>query len=80
MHRVLGLTLDAVRPSQEAAFGPMREIDNIQSIRMEDVRPINHKDFSLAMTQVRASVAPKEIDAYLEWDRQFGSHVNQQAM
>ncbi len=57
---------------QEAALGPMRDIQNIQSISAHDVRPITSADFADAFSHVRASVADSEIAAYLEWDRKFG--------
>lgn len=29
----------------------------------------------MALRQVRPSVSEKEIEGYLKWDREFGSHV-----
>ena len=30
-------------------------------------------DFVAALSEVRASVAPKEVTAYVDWNRQFGT-------
>ena len=37
------------------------------------VRPINYQDFQDALTQVRASVSQKDLDVYLDWNKQYGS-------
>ncbi len=37
------------------------------------VRPINFSDFEKALLQVRASVAPRDLKLYLDWNAQFGS-------
>ncbi|KAI9591024.1 P-loop containing nucleoside triphosphate hydrolase protein [Syncephalis fuscata] len=54
---------------REAALGPIRSISDI----LEQVRPIQFKDFENALTQVRASVGDKDLELYLEWDRVYGS-------
>lgn len=33
------------------------------------------QDFDTALRQVRPSVSEREIEGYLVWDREFGSHV-----
>ena len=58
---------------REAAMGPIRTISDISSVTAADVRPIQIADFEYACTQVRASVSTKDLDAYVEWNRQFGS-------
>jgi len=37
------------------------------------VRPISYEDFLDALKQVRASVSQKDLDIYLEWNKQYGS-------
>lgn len=57
----------------EAAMGPIREIPDIMNADMNAVRGISLVDFERALKSNRPSVAPHEITAYLEWNRQFGT-------
>lgn len=62
----------------EAAMGPIRDLStgaegNIADLSVSDVRPIAFSDFQAALRQVRPSVAPSEVDGYLEWNDEFGS-------
>lgn len=58
---------------REAALGPIRGIQNILEVSVDQVRPICFGDFSKAMSQVRASVSAKDLDFYLDWNEKFGS-------
>lgn len=62
---------------KEAAYGPIRSLSgmtrDIRSLDQTSVRPINFGDFEAGLKQVRASVSQKELGAYLEWNRQYGS-------
>ncbi|KAI8923229.1 P-loop containing nucleoside triphosphate hydrolase protein [Entophlyctis helioformis] len=58
---------------REAALGPIRDIRDITSIAAADVRPIGHRDFMEALSQVRASVSAKDLDFYLSFDQEYGS-------
>ena len=51
----------------------MREQANIDDLSAADVRPISFHDFQTALTEVRASVSPKDLAFYEEWNRTFGS-------
>ncbi|OIR56989.1 MAG: fidgetin-like protein 1 [Amphiamblys sp. WSBS2006] len=66
-----GSDMDAL--CREAALGPIRAIDDIMSITSDSVRPVMLEDFRSALTQVRASVSNKDLDFYLEWNRNYGS-------
>jgi len=37
------------------------------------VRPISYEDFINALKQVRASVSEKDLDVYMDWNKQYGS-------
>ena len=37
------------------------------------VRPIVYTDFDAAFLQVRPSVSEKDLDLYVQWNRQYGS-------
>jgi len=58
---------------KEAAFGPLRELKDITSASVEDVRPIEPKDFDAALLLVRASVDQKDLKMLEDWNRTFGS-------
>ena len=60
---------------QEASLGPIRSLGfaDIQNIQPHQVRPVDIADFKSALTRVRASVAPGDLDNYLAWDKMYGS-------
>ena len=58
---------------REAAIGPLRDIKDIQSITIDQVRPICKQDFLNAMKQVRASVSEKDLHLYVQFENEFGS-------
>jgi len=41
--------------------------------RMFQVRPISYEDFVDALQQVRASVSKRDLDVYIDWNKQYGS-------
>ena len=61
----------------EAAYGPIRSLDNINDIEsMTNVRPINISDFYAALQQVRASVSKSQLSSHVEWNTLYGSFSN----
>jgi SpoVK/Ycf46/Vps4 family AAA+-type ATPase len=60
---------------QEASLGPIRSLGfiDIQNIRPDQVRPVTIDDFKSALTRVRASVSPHDLDNYVAWDKLYGS-------
>lgn len=54
-------------------MGPIRDLVDILNASKSQVRSINMSDFERALRSVRASVAPSEITAYLEWNNTFGT-------
>ncbi len=60
---------------REAALGPIRSMSfgDIENISADQVRPITFQDFDDALKQVRASVSEKDLDLYLDWNKQYGS-------
>ncbi|KAJ8907324.1 hypothetical protein NDN08_007438 [Rhodosorus marinus] len=58
----------------EAALGPVRDLgDALSSISADGVRKIDLEDFRVASRLVRASVGSSELEAYIEWNRTYGS-------
>jgi SpoVK/Ycf46/Vps4 family AAA+-type ATPase len=66
---------DLAAVCQEAALGPIREIDasKLRSVKVEDVRPIREQDFSNALRIIRASVSKENLQAFQKWSAQFGA-------
>ena len=62
---------------REAALGPVRELmrrsGGIRGVDAAQVRPIGLADFGPALRQIRASVSQGTLQAYREWDAQYGS-------
>jgi hypothetical protein len=56
-------------------MGPIRDIplDEIVSFDRDKMRAVNAADFEYAMTQVRASVSPCDLEGYVKWNAAFGS-------
>ncbi|KAJ2727347.1 Fidgetin-like protein 1 [Coemansia sp. Cherry 401B] len=63
---------------REAAFGPIRSIADIATANVEDVRPISFADFEYALTQVRPSVSPKDLEIHIAFNRQYGMSAAEQ--
>ncbi len=51
----------------------MRDQMNIMDVDLADVRPIALGDFQAALTEIRASVAPKDLAPYEAWNTTYGS-------
>lgn len=58
---------------REAALGPIREIQDIVQVKLEEVRPMTLEDFLVALTQVRQSVGTEELEGYRSWNAMYGS-------
>lgn len=60
---------------QEASLGPIRSLGfiNIRNISPDQVRPVTVDDFKSALTRVRASVSPDDLESYVAWDKLYGS-------
>ena len=39
------------------------------------MRKVLYKDFEAALLVIRASVSEKDLDLYIEWNKQFGCGV-----
>ncbi|KAJ1901561.1 putative 26S proteasome subunit yta6 [Kickxella alabastrina] len=60
---------------REAAYGPIRSIVDITTVSVDDVRPIAMEDFAYALTQVRPSVSPKDLEIHIEFNKLYGMSV-----
>jgi SpoVK/Ycf46/Vps4 family AAA+-type ATPase len=67
---------DITAIASEAAFGPLRSLGDTNAIRkasVNDVRPINIKDFDSALEQAMKSVSPSQLKKYAEWKVEQGA-------
>lgn len=61
--------------STDAAMGPIRQLGaRALEVDVADVPPIAYKHFRQALRGMMPSVAPSDLDQYIEWDRTYGSH------
>jgi spastin len=64
---------DVSSVASEASFGPLRSLGGvraIQSVREDEIRPINVKDFEAALTMSTRSVSSAILHRYSQWERQ----------
>lgn len=55
-------------------MGPIRELGfaALKTVRPEDVRPLNVRDFEAAVINIRPSVSQDSLQQYTKWGDQFG--------
>lgn len=60
---------------QEALMEPVRSISisDMRNVAAENVRPVTFDDFLAALECVRASVSPKDLQQYVDWNKTYGS-------
>ena len=62
--------------ASEASFGPLRSVgslDEIRSVKAQDVRPISFQDFENAIAQATKSVTKDQLRKYEDWQKQQGA-------
>ncbi len=64
---------DMMGVCREAAMMPIRSIDDIHDIQLDNLRGINLNDFYEALNLVKPSVSEKTISQYVQWNKDFGS-------
>ncbi|QDS71269.1 hypothetical protein FKW77_000935 [Venturia effusa] len=59
--------------AKDAAMGPLRSLgDRLLNMTMEDIRPIEMKDFLASLKTIRPSVSKQGMERFEEWAREFG--------
>ncbi|MCQ2821499.1 MAG: AAA family ATPase [archaeon] len=59
---------------REAAYEPLREISDIQSLQsVNKLRPICYQDFIKAVKKVRGTLTDRVIKELMDWNSQFGA-------
>ena len=55
-------------------MGPIRDLGNdMMTMQVDQIPPTSFLHFEQALRMVRPSVAPSDLDQYLDWNRQFGT-------
>lgn len=67
---------DLTELAKDAALGPVREMtdDQITSIDIRQLRPIEFQDFTHSLRKIRPSVSTKMLKVYDEWNSKFGDN------
>ncbi len=58
---------------------PVRSYSDIRNLKKENIRPTNLGDFREALSRVKATVSRKDLQGYLDWNREFGSFTFESA-
>jgi SpoVK/Ycf46/Vps4 family AAA+-type ATPase len=64
---------DMMSVLREAAMMPIRNIEDIQNVQLDNLRGVNSQDFLEALEVVKPSVSEKTISQYVQWNKDFGS-------
>lgn len=58
----------------EAAMIPLRSIEDIVNLDLENIRPLVLDDFKQALNNVKATVNERDLDKYLKWNELNGCY------
>lgn len=81
MARLLELTdgfsgSDITALTKDAAMGPLRELgDKLLSMSVDDIRPLELKDFERSLIAIRASVSKEGLKRFEDWAEKYGERV-----
>lgn len=66
---------DLAAVCQEAALGPIREINasQLRTVKAEDVRPIREQDFLAALKVIRPSNSKDRLHLFTQWTNRFAA-------
>ena len=59
--------------SAEAAMIPLRSIEDIEKVDIDNIRPLVLSDFKIALNNVKATVKQDDLNKFLEWNEKYGS-------
>ncbi len=64
---------DLMGVCREAAMMPIRSIEDILEVDLNNIRDVNLNDFQEAVNLIKPSVSEKNIGFYMEWNKNHGS-------
>lgn len=59
--------------SAEAAMIPLRSIEDIENVDINNIRPLHVDDFKEALKNVKATVNQDDLKKFLDWNDKYGS-------
>ncbi|KAG0304824.1 hypothetical protein BGZ98_004969 [Dissophora globulifera] len=67
---------DLTALAKDAALGPLRSLgETLLDTPVDQVRPIQYRDFVQALQTIRPSVSPQSLQAFEEWNREYGAGI-----
>ncbi|EAT78055.1 hypothetical protein HBI56_198510 [Parastagonospora nodorum] len=64
---------DITALAKDAAMGPLRSLgEKLLSMTMDQIRPIQFKDFQASLQTIRPSVSKEGLKQFEDWSREFG--------
>ncbi|KAG0328140.1 hypothetical protein BG000_000635 [Podila horticola] len=67
---------DLTALAKDAALGPLRSLgETLLDTPADQVRPIQFHDFVQALQSIRPSVSPLSLQAFEEWNREYGAGI-----
>jgi len=64
---------DLMGVCREAAMMPIRNIEDILAVSLDNIREVILNDFFEAVNLIKPSVSEKTISFYVNWNKDFGS-------
>ncbi|KAF9198934.1 hypothetical protein BGZ49_000124 [Haplosporangium sp. Z 27] len=65
---------DLTALAKDAALGPLRSLgETLLDTPADQVRPIQYQDFVQALHAIRPSVSPQSLQAYDDWNHEYGA-------
>ncbi|KAF9439232.1 hypothetical protein BGZ76_008599 [Entomortierella beljakovae] len=67
---------DLTALAKDAALGPLRSLgETLLDTPADQVRPIQYQDFIQALNTIRPSVSPQSLQAYKDWNSEYGAGI-----
>lgn len=64
---------DITALAKDAAMGPLRSLgESLLTMTMDEIRPIQFKDFQASLRTIRPSVSKQGLQEFEDWAREFG--------
>lgn len=64
---------DITALAKDAAMGPLRSLgESLLTMTMDEIRPIQFKDFQASLRTIRPSVSKQGLQDFENWAREFG--------
>lgn len=58
--------------SQVAYAAICENMDDIENVKMSDLRPLTKEDFMMSLRSIKSSVNENDLMRYIDWNQQYG--------